>query len=68
MERKGGRSLGRLLGVASAGEDGEARIFWEGWIGLRKLAEEELGAFAGFDEASVQTIGAEAKARVDVRG
>jgi len=51
----------RLLRVARAGEDGKTRIFPEGWIGLGKLAEEELGAFAGFDGAGVKTIGAEAE-------
>jgi hypothetical protein len=49
------------LGVTGAGENGEARVFWEGWIGLGELAEEELGTFAGFDEAGVPAIGAEAK-------
>ena len=49
------------MGVTGAGENGEARVFWEGWIGLGELAEEELGTFAGFDEAGVTAIGAEAK-------
>jgi len=53
-------------GVASTGKDRETRIFWEGWIGLGELAEEELGAFAGFDEAGVEAVGAEAEARVCV--
>jgi hypothetical protein len=46
IERKAGRSGCGLRGVTSAGENGEARIFWEGWIGLGELAEEELRAFA----------------------
>jgi len=50
--------------IAGAGEDGEAWIFGEGWIGLGELAEEELGAFGGFDEAGVETAGAETKLRV----
>jgi hypothetical protein len=53
--------------VAGAGEDGEARIFGEGWIGLGELAEEELRAFGGFDEAGVEAIGAETEARIVVR-
>lgn len=35
-------------------------------MGLRELAEEELRAFGGFDEARVETIGAEADSRVGV--
>jgi hypothetical protein len=62
--RRAGGSRGGLGGVASAGKDGKPRIFGEGWIGLRELAEEELRAFAGFDEAGVETIGAEAESRV----
>lgn len=53
--------------MAGAGEDGKAWVFWEGGIGLGELAEEELGAFAGFDEARVPAIGAETKPRVGVR-
>ena len=49
------------MGVTGAGANGEARIFWEGWVGLGELAEEELGTFAGFDEAGVPAVGAEAK-------
>jgi hypothetical protein len=48
------------LEIACTDEDGETRVFWEGGIGLGELAEEELGTFAGFDEAGVKTIGAEA--------
>ena len=49
------------MGVAGAGEDGEARVFWERWIGLGELAEEKLRAFVGFDEAGVEAIGAQAE-------
>ena len=52
------------MGVARAGEDGKTRIFREGWVGLGELAEEELRAFVGFNEAGVETIGAEADARI----
>jgi len=66
--RKAGGSGGRFLGVAGAGEDGEARVFREGWIGLGEMAEEELGAFTGFDKAGVEAIGAETEARVGFGG
>lgn len=52
------------MGVAGAGEDGEAGVFWEGWIGLGELAEEEMRALAGFDKAGVEANRAEAEARV----
>jgi hypothetical protein len=61
-----GFSSSWLLGIANTGEHREARIFGEGWIGLGELAEEELGAFARFDEAGVETIGAKAEARIVV--
>ena len=61
-----GRSGSRFGGIPGAGEDGQARVFGEGRIGLRELAEEELRAFAGFDEAGVKSIGAEAEARIGV--
>jgi len=56
------------LPVAGAGEDGEARVFREGGIGLGELAEEELGAFAGFDKPGVEAMGAEAQPRVGLEG
>jgi hypothetical protein len=59
---------GSFWGIASAGEDGEARVFGEGGIGLGELAEEELRALAGFDEAGVAAIGAEAKLGVRAGG
>jgi hypothetical protein len=33
---------------------------------LGELAEKELGAFARFDKAGVETLGAEAEARIGV--
>jgi len=56
------------LGVTSTSENGKAWVFWEGWIRLGELAEKELRAFAGFDEAGVQALGTEAEARVGVGG
>ena len=47
--------------MAGTAEDGKAGIFRKGGIGLRELAEEELGAFGGGDEARVQAIRAEAE-------
>jgi len=52
------------LPVAGAGEDGEARVFREGGIGLGELAEEKLGAFARFDKAGVEAMGAKAEPQV----
>ena len=46
--------------VAGAGEDGKARIFRVGGIGGGALAEQERGAFGGFDGAGVEAVGAEA--------
>ena len=63
-----GRSDSRLGGIPGAGEDGEARVFGVGRIGLGELAEEELGAFAGFDEAGITAIGAEAEVWIGVGG
>jgi len=54
-------------GIAGAGEDGEARVFGKVRIGLGELAEEEVRAFSGFDEAGVETAGAETKLRVSAR-
>jgi hypothetical protein len=49
-----------LLFVTVAGEDGEAGIFGETGIGEREIAKDEDGAARGFEEASVEAIGAEA--------
>jgi hypothetical protein len=51
-------------GIAGTSKDGEARVFGKGRIGLGELAEEEVRAFGGFDEAGVETVGAEAKSRI----
>lgn len=53
--------------VTGASEDGEARIFWERWIGLGELAEEELGALARFNKPGMETIGTKAETRGGVR-
>ena len=42
--------------VARAGEDRKAGIFGVGRIGGGTLAEEERGAFGGFDGAGVEAI------------
>ena len=42
--------------VAGAGEDGKAGIFGVGRIGGGALAQEERGAFGGFDGASVEAV------------
>lgn len=47
--------------MAGAAEDGQARVLRESGIGLRELAEKELGAFGGSDEARVKAIGAKAE-------
>jgi hypothetical protein len=60
-----GESGGGFWGVTAAGEDGEARVFGEGWIGLGEQAEEELGALGGFNHPGVVTIGAETEPRVE---
>src|SRR5229473_4674097 len=49
-----------LLFVTITGENGEAGIFGETGIGEREIAEDEDGAARGFEEASVEAIGAEA--------
>ncbi len=46
-------------GVAGTREDRQAGVFGKGGIGLGELAEEELGAFGGFDMASVEAVCAE---------
>ena len=56
-----------LRDVAGAGEDGEARVFGKGRIGLGELAKEKLGAFGGFDQARVQARSAKAEASVGFR-
>ena len=48
-------------GVAGASQDWQARIFWEGGIGLGELAEEELRTFSGLDGARVHTRCAKSK-------
>src|SRR5260370_37412139 len=48
-----------LLFVTVAGEDGEAGIFGETGIGEREIAKDEDGSARGFEEASVEAIGAE---------
>src|SRR5229473_1678659 len=49
-----------LLFVTVTGENWEAGIFGETGIGEREIAEDEDGAARGFEEASVEAIGAEA--------
>jgi hypothetical protein len=61
-------SRSRPSSVAGAGEDGETRVFGESGIGLGELAEEELGAFAGFDKAGVEATGAKAEPQVGFGG
>ena len=47
--------------MARAGEDGKAGIFRIGGIGGGAMAEEERGAFGGFDGAGVEAVCAEAR-------
>jgi hypothetical protein len=63
-----GGSGSRFLPVAGAGEDGQARVFREGGIGLGELAAEKLGAFAGFDKAGVEAMGAKTEPQVGFGG
>jgi hypothetical protein len=65
--RTGGSGF-RLRQVTGTCEDWQAWIFREGRIGLRELAEEELGALAGIDQPGVTAIGAETKSRIFVGG
>jgi hypothetical protein len=46
--------------VAGTAEDGEAGIFRKITIRLRKLAEQELRAFGGRDDACVDAVSAKA--------
>jgi hypothetical protein len=54
--------------VTATSEHGQARIFWEVRIGLRKLAKKELRAFGGGDEAGVEAIRAKTERGGKVRG
>jgi hypothetical protein len=60
-----GESGGAFWGVTAAGEDGKARIFGEGWIGLGELAEEELRTLGGFNPLGMMTVGAETEPGVE---
>jgi len=51
-------SGGRLLLIAGAAQNREARIFREARIALGKLAQQELRAFCGFHGTRVHAVGA----------
>jgi hypothetical protein len=49
-----------LLGVATASENREARIFWKSEIGKGKLALQERRVAVGLNQARMDAIGAQA--------
>jgi hypothetical protein len=49
-----------LLGVATASENREARIFWKSEIGKGKLALQERPFAVGLNQARMDAIGAQA--------
>jgi len=56
-----------FLFVTVAGEDRETGIPGEAGIGLRKVAENELGASCRFDAAGMQAIGTQTSTKRVIR-